>query len=93
MKELAVEDHLVNETERCGGVALKFVPLYALGFPDRIVMLPGGRIAFVELKRPGAKPRRAQVWWLDKLRALGFEALFLDTKESVSAWLNQFAAK
>lgn len=91
MKELAVEDHLIEESERLGGKCLKFLPYYALGFPDRMVLLPGGRVAFVELKRPTKEPTRAQWFWINKLRSLGFEAQWFSSHTAITQWINRFA--
>jgi hypothetical protein len=43
------------------------------GFPDVVVLCPGGRIMFIEFKRPGAKPYKLQLWVHEKIRKLGFE--------------------
>lgn len=93
MREKPIEDHLRDECKQYGGLAVKFLPYFVVGFPDRIVLLPGGKIAFVELKRPGEEPRKAQWVWLNRLRALGFEAVWFDSKEKISAWLSDFLAR
>jgi ubiquinone/menaquinone biosynthesis C-methylase UbiE len=60
--------------ERHGGLCLKWVCPGWSGVPDRIVLLPGGRIMFVETKRPkDGKLSAMQKWWLKKLRGLGFD--------------------
>ena len=91
MREAEIERHLVKQAKWYGGYALKFIPLHAVGFPDRIVLLPGGKIAFIELKRPGEKPRKAQEWWAEKLRALGFTCEYFDDKARIDEWLAAFA--
>lgn len=45
-----------------------------VGFPDRILLRPGGTAAFVEFKRPGEQPTKIQAYWLKRLRLLGFPA-------------------
>lgn len=56
-----------------GGLCLKWVCPGWVGVPDRIVLLPKGRVVFVELKRPkGGRLSRMQKWWATKLVDLGF---------------------
>ena len=50
--ENEVEGHLRRRVEKAGGVCVKFLPDFARGFPDRIVLLPGGVLVWVETKRP-----------------------------------------
>lgn len=85
--EKIVEKYLVNEIERLGGLCVKFPPLFFAGFPDRIVLLPGAVIAFVETKDTGKKPRPIQERVHAKLRKLGFRVEVLDSKESVDEFL------
>lgn len=85
--EKIVEKYLVNEIERLGGLCVKFPPLFFVGFPDRIVLLPGAVIAFVEMKDAGKKPRPIQERVHAKLRKLGFRVEVLDSKESVDEFL------
>ena len=65
---------------RLGGACLKWVCPGWRGVPDRIVLLPGGRVHFVELKRPqGSKVEPLQVWWKRRLAKLGFNVWHIYT--------------
>ena len=69
--EKDMERALVGAVKRRGGMALKWVCPGWAGVPDRIVLLPGGRILFAELKRPkGGEVRKLQEWWHERLRRL-----------------------
>ena len=71
--EKDIEKKLVNLVRRRGGLCLKWVCPGWAGVPDRIVLLPGGKIVFVELKRPrGGVLSSRQIWWTKKLVGLGF---------------------
>lgn len=84
MLEFDLEDDFVRWAEAQGGVALKVKIEGVRGFPDRIVLLPGGRIAFVELKRKGkCKIYPQQMKWLKKLQSLGFVATLSDDLEEI----------
>lgn len=85
--EKQIEKYLVNEIERLGGLCIKFPPLFFRGFPDRIVLMPGALIVFVEMKDKGKKPTRVQLMTHDKLRSLGFRVEVLDSKESVNDFI------
>lgn len=85
--EKKVEKYLVVRVESLGGFCVKFPPLFFAGFPDRIVLLPGGRIVFVELKDEGKKPTPLQVRVHARLRALGFRVEVLDSKESIDEFI------
>ena len=61
MRERFIEKKLVDAVKKMGGFAPKFVSPGLDGMPDRIVLFPMGRIAFVELKAPGEKMRPLQV--------------------------------
>ncbi|EFL3965203.1 VRR-NUC domain-containing protein [Escherichia coli] len=79
-RENLIEKHLVAEVKKTGGVAFKFVSPGRRSVPDRIVLLPGGRIIFVECKSPGKPPRPDQLREHGRLRALGFTVVVLDSK-------------
>ena len=75
MRETYFEQKLCKAVRElgCNVLCLKFEsPGYA-GVPDRIVLLPGGKVLFVELKRPGQHERVRQKYVHDVLRGLGFE--------------------
>ena len=74
MIERDVEQRFTREVKRriTGALCWKLVSPGNAGVPDRLVLLPGGRVVFVELKRPGEKPRPLQVATHSKLRRLGF---------------------
>ena len=61
MREKTIEHKLVVATKNMGGIAVKFISPGIDGMPDRLVLLPHGRLAFVELKASGKKPRPLQV--------------------------------
>ena len=93
MKEITVEEYLAQRVRELGGWAFKFAPVSFVGVPDRIVLLPGGRCGFLELKKPGGPPPRAnQLGWIDRLRALGFLADWTDSKAGVDRFLGQMQA-
>ena len=71
--EKDIEQKLRTMVERYGGHCLKWVCPGWSGVPDRIVLLPGGRVVFVETKRPkGGKLSELQKWWAHRLIDLGF---------------------
>ncbi|EMS0143634.1 VRR-NUC domain-containing protein [Escherichia coli] len=80
-RESLIEKHLVAEVKKAGGVVFKFVSPGHRSVPDRIVLLPGGRIVFVECKAPGKPPRPDQLREHERLRKLGFTVVVLDSKE------------
>lgn len=76
--EKEIEQKLTDMVRAHGGLCLKWVCPGWSGVPDRIVLMPGGRVFFIELKRPkGGVVSPLQRWWNDKLRALGFWAGFI----------------
>lgn len=90
--EKDVEQHLTHAVGKLGGLCLKWVcPAWA-GVPDRIVLLPGGRVFFAELKRPlHGRPSKLQIEWHNILHRMGFIAEFLYTHEAVDAFVAEIA--
>lgn len=84
--EKDVEQALVRRVKALGGLCEKFTSPGRRSVPDRIVTMPGGRIIFVELKRPGAKPTEAQKKDHDRRRALGCDVRVIDNMEDARAF-------
>jgi len=89
MREKEVERKLVKKVKDMGGIAPKFVSPGFDGMPDRIVLLPKGRTAFVEVKAPGKKPRPLQISRHGMLRRLGFPVFVVDGEDGVDAVLRE----
>lgn len=88
MRERDLETFTKTYIESHGGLALKFIsPGYA-GVPDRLVLMPGGKMCFMELKAFGKSPRPLQVRCIGKLRALGFKLFVVDGKEQIGGILD-----
>lgn len=83
--ENKIEKKLVNEIEKIGGKALKFISPGLSGAPDRIVILPGGKIIFIELKAPGKKLRPLQEYRAKEFRKLGLDVRCIDSTEEIKA--------
>lgn len=87
--EKDIENYLVRKARERGGYALKWVCPSWSGVPDRIVILPKGRIGFIEIKAPGKPLRPQQERWRDRLRALGFKAYKADSEAEIDAYLDE----
>lgn len=87
--EKLIEKTLVGLTEDLGGWALKLLCNYVTGLPDRMVLLPDGRIFFVEVKTTGKKPSASQKAVHEKLRRLGFTVHVIDSLEQLNTIFNK----
>lgn len=86
--EKDIEQKLRKKVEALGGRCLKWVCPGWAGVPDRIVLLPFGRICFVETKRPkGGKLSKLQLWWGDELHRLGFGHYVIWDEKDLSCFL------
>ena len=88
MREKTIEKKLIAETKAIGGITPKLVSPGFDGMPDRMVLLPGGRIGFVEVKAPGKMPRPLQVARHRLLQELGFLVFVLDAPEQIGGILD-----
>lgn len=88
MREKQLEQKLVKAVKNVGGLALKFVSPGYDGVPDRLLLLPGGKMAFVEVKAPGSKPRPLQRKRHETLRSLGFKVYVLDDERQIAALIS-----
>ena len=89
MREKIIEQHLVKAVKNSGGIAPKLVCPGFDGMPDRLVLRPGGKIGFVEVKAPGKEPRPLQVARHGLLRRLGFKVYVLDDPEQIGGILDE----
>jgi len=90
--ESSIEDYLINLVKRHGGEVRKVKWIGRRGAPDRLVLFAGIG-AFVELKRPGEKPRDNQTWEHLKLRAAGFNVEVASTHEEVEQLVCKLVAR
>ena len=81
--EKDLERKLCAEIKKLGGWAVKLLPGQITGLPDRLCLLPGGRVIFVEMKSTGKKPAKIQLIVHDRLQALGFAVHVVDTSEKI----------
>ena len=89
MKESEIEARLVRGVKALGGVAYKFVSPGNVGVPDRLVVLPGGRVIFVELKAEGGRLSPMQRQQLARLRRLGADACKVKSETGVARFLEE----
>ncbi|NRG44208.1 VRR-NUC domain-containing protein [Bacillus sp. CRN 9] len=88
MREKDIEKYLRDQVKKECGIAYKFESPGNSGVPDRLVLLPGKKIVFVELKAPGKKPSPIQLAQHRKITKLGFEVFVIDSKEGVDKFIN-----
>lgn len=84
--ESAIEAFFRREVRKLGGHAIKMVPT-SKGLPDRLVVMPGGRTYFVELKQTSGKTSPAQDMWHSRLRGLGHHVAVLYGRDDCKQWL------
>lgn len=89
MREKEIEKKFVKAVKDRGGICPKLVSPGMDGMPDRMALLPGERIIFVEVKAPGKKPRPLQVLRHRQLTELGFEVYVLDGVEQIPSILGE----
>lgn len=88
--ERTIERFLVARVKARGGLCLKWVSPGTCGVPDRIILLPNGRVIFAELKRPvGGRLSARQKHLHDRLLRMGMHCITLSTKEEIDALLRE----
>ncbi len=85
--EKTVEAYLRDRVKAAGGLALKLVCPGWTGVPDRLILLPGAKAYFAEVKDLGKTPKRRQRYVHGRLRALGFQVFVPDSKPAVDAMM------
>ena len=89
MRESFIEEKLTKAVKQNGGLCWKFTSPGTAGVPDRIILMPKGRIAFVEVKAPGEKPRPLQLSRHKLLRRLGFRVYVLDNIDDIEKIISE----
>lgn len=92
MREKTIEQKLVQAVRGVGGIAPKFSSPGMGGMPDRLILLPGGHMAFAEMKAPGKQLRPLQVRRKRQLEALGFRVYVIDRSEQIGGVLDAIQA-
>ena len=88
-EEKKLEQKLVKAVRNIGGLALKFVSPGCDGVPDRLILIAYGKIAFVEVKAKGKKPRPIQIRRINQIRRLGFLVFILDDEKDIPSIIKQ----
>ncbi|MFP7271993.1 VRR-NUC domain-containing protein [Bacillus safensis] len=88
-REKDIEKYLREQVKRIKGVAYKFESPGNIGVPDRLVLLPGGKVYFVELKAPGRKPRPTQIRQQKRIKDLGNEVYVIDSFVGVDVFISK----
>lgn len=89
-KEAVNENYLKKLVKARGGECIKLNPAWNIGIPDRLVLLPGPRVIFIELKRPrGGRVSKAQIYWRKIINVMGFEHHIAPTKEDIERILGE----
>ena len=83
VSEKSIEAYLRDQVRKTGGRAYKFVSPGNAGVPDRLVVLPGGGLFFVELKAPGGKTTKLQDKRIKELETLGQDVFIADSREKI----------
>lgn len=89
MLERDIEKALVSAAKKAGGIAPKLTSPGTAGMPDRIVILPKGKICFVELKAPGQQPRPIQLRQMARLTNLGCMVRTIDHPNQIQALIHE----
>ena len=87
VRERDIERRLRKRVEGMGGLCFKFLSSVS-GVPDRLCLFMGGRVVFVETKRPGEKPRPLQERQIEKIRKLGFRVEVIDSEQGIEELIN-----
>ena len=92
MKEKDIERALIIQVKRRGGLCPKWISPGLSGVPDRLILLPEGRVAFAELKAPGKTLRPLQLMRKRQLEQLGFRVFVIDSIDQIGGVLNELSA-
>lgn len=82
--EKKLEKRIASEVKKIGGWPIKLLSTFVTGLPDRMCLLPEGRIFFAEIKTTKKKPTKMQLLIHRRLRKLGFKVYVIDTSDQIT---------
>ena len=88
--EKSLDRRLYNEVKKLGGWSIKLHITFIKGMPDRLLLFPGGRLCFAEIKTPGEKPKATQKAVQKKLIKLGFDVYVVDSLEIINQIISEY---
>ncbi len=83
VSEKAIEKYLTEQAEANGLLCLKYSNPNMVGYPDRLLVLPGGSVVWVELKSKGRKPTKIQQIRMTELTGMGHLVRVIDNKPDI----------
>jgi hypothetical protein len=90
MKESDIEAYVRRHVE---GRLVKWVSPGETGVPDRILLLPGGRVIFIEFKKPGGRLSERQLLWIDRLKVLGHDVRVIGSMDEARRFVDEIRSK
>lgn len=88
-REASLESKLVHEVQKRGGLCWKFTSPGIAGVPDRIVLVPGGKVVFVEMKAPGKRMRPLQIKRAEQIVSMGLPFYCISSKQGIFDFLQE----
>lgn len=89
MLEKKIEKELKKRVEDIGGISIKLVSQYQNGIPDRLVILPEGRVYFIELKTDKGRLSDLQIYQQNRLRRLKQNVRTIWTCEDIEEFMSE----
>lgn len=90
VSEKVIEKYLIEQAEANGLLCLKYSNSNMVGYPDRLLVLPGGSVVWVELKSKGRKPTKIQQIRIAGLRNRGHYVWVIDNRKSVDELFTKY---
>ena len=89
LSESQLEENLCRRIKKLGGMALKFMSPGRAGVPDRIILMPGGKIYFVEMKSSNGPVNPIQEYVFEKFEELGFKVHILNSEQTIENFIQK----
>lgn len=90
--EKKIEKKFCDKVKAAGGLALKFMATACAGVPDRVVLMPNGRVYFVELKREDGKVSPIQKYMFEKFENLGSPVHVICNEKMIDDFITEVSA-